>query len=395
MIGREVGTYRIIEKIGEGGMGIVFKGIHTKLEQEVAIKELSPALSRDPAMRERFINEARIQARLIHANVVNILNYIEEGENVFLVMEFVRGETLEKRLLDRGEALPVQEALVTFMQVLDALGFMHSKGIIHRDMKPSNIMVTDDGKVKVTDFGIAKVMGEKGYTKTGTKVGTMWYMSPEVIRGEEATALSDIYSLGISLFQMVTGRVPFTGDSEYMIMKGHLEEKPPSPWEINSQVSREIGKVILRAISKDPKDRFQSAADFGAALRAVIESPVNSGSATKPIGVSSLKTLTRPTKIPSISLRMPLFALKEWDRKKLIFALAGIGIVVLILLYLTLSGGKKPEEGKMPITAVPHTPSAGKEERGAASLEVTNGTAEAPPQGKKAKQRKDNWSIRK
>jgi serine/threonine protein kinase len=346
MIGNEIGPYRLLEKIGEGGMGIVFRGIHIKLEQEVAIKALLPVLSSDPVMKERFINEAKIQARLSHPNVVNILNYLEEAGNVFLVMEFIRGETLEKMLIRKADALAMEEAIMTSYQVLDALAFMHSKGVIHRDIKPSNIMLAEDGRVKVTDFGIAKVTGEKGYTKTGVKIGTMWYMSPEVIKGQEATALSDIYSFGITLFQMVTGRVPFTGDSEYTIMKAHLEEEPPSPWEINPLVPREMGKIVFRAIAKDPGQRYQSAREFAESLKTICARPSD-------MTVIPAAAGDKYSEVPFLHLKIPPVYL---EKRRLVLVLVGLVIVLLITIYLIFSWGGKPESGRTPLTQVPSAP---------------------------------------
>ena len=229
MLGKEVGPYRVLQKIAQGGMSSVYKGLHIDLEQDVAIKVLSSESFEDPCLRDRFINEAKIQAKLSHPNVIKTLNYLEQDGSIFLVMEYVNGETLDV-LLKKIGPLPLEKAVVIFMGVLDAIEFMHSKGIIHRDIKPANIMLAYDRFVKVMDFGIAKIMGEKGKTRAGIRIGTLWYMSPEQIRGEEATALTDIYSLGITLYQMITGRVPFTGELEFDIMRGHLEETPDPPW---------------------------------------------------------------------------------------------------------------------------------------------------------------------
>lgn len=265
MIGKEVGSYRILEKIGQGGMGVVYKGIHIMLEQVVAIKVLSPQFAQDQHMRSRFIKEAKIQARFSHPNVVNILNYLESDGNLFLVMEYINGETLESYLKREGK-LTVERAASVSMSILDALDFMHSKGVIHRDIKPSNVMFTEGGLVKVTDFGIAKVVGENGQTRTGM-VGSFLYISPEQILGEGTSAQSDIYSFGITFYQMVTGRVPFNGDSEYKIMKAHLEEKPTMPWVINSDISKDVGKIILKAIAKNPKGRYQNIKELVEDLR--------------------------------------------------------------------------------------------------------------------------------
>ena len=197
MVGKEVGPYRVLQKIAQGGMSSVYKGLHIDLEQDVAIKVLSSESFEDPCLRERFINEAKIQAKLSHPNVIKTLNYLEQDGSIFLVMEYVNGETLDV-LLKKIGTMPLERAVAIFLGVLDAIEFMHSKGIIHRDIKPANIMLAYDCFVKVMDFGIAKIMGEKGKTRVGIRIGTLWYMSPEQIRGEEATALTDIYSLGIT-----------------------------------------------------------------------------------------------------------------------------------------------------------------------------------------------------
>ncbi len=266
MVGKEVGPYRILQKVAQGGMCAIYKGLHAGLEQEVAIKVLSPESFEDPCIRDRFINEAKIQARFSHPNVIKTLNYIEQDDTVYLVLEYVNGEPLDV-LLKKTGALPADRATAIFMSVLEAIDFMHSKGIIHRDIKPANIMLSYDGFVKVMDFGIAKIMGETGKTRVGIRIGTLWYMSPEQIRGEEATILTDIYSLGATLYQMATGRVPFNGEMEFDIMRGHLEQEPTPPWKINRDVPKDLGTIILKALSKNPKERYQSAREFLEAVR--------------------------------------------------------------------------------------------------------------------------------
>jgi serine/threonine protein kinase len=191
MIGREVGPYRFLEEIGQGGMGVVYKAVHTQIEQEVAIKILRPEYVQDPSMRRRFIAEANLQAKLSHPHVVNIFNYLEHEGHILLVMERVEGPTLEQRLATTGR-IAAPEAVAICRDLLAALSFMHSQGIIHRDIKPANIMFAESGMVKVTDFGIAKVTGEKGQTRTNVPIGTLCYMSPEQIQGKPVCGLGSL-----------------------------------------------------------------------------------------------------------------------------------------------------------------------------------------------------------
>ena len=348
MIGREIGPYRITERIGQGGMGIVYKGLHVKLEQEVAIKVLAPELSQDPSMRERFIKEAKIQAKISHPNVVNVFNYIEDGSNLFLVMEYIPGETLDARLKRMGRC---PDAVTICISVLSALEFMHNRGIIHRDIKPGNIMFLEDGTVKVMDFGIAKISGERGQTRTGMRLGTLWYMSPEQIVGEEATVASDLYSVGVTLYQMVTGRIPFGGDSEYKVMKAHLEERPVPPWEIQGDVSREIGRIILKALAKDKKDRYQCARDFAADLRAAVAVPV-SGDVPVPLSVRK-----------KFDLSLLTAAVSRLDRRIVLIIVLCVGVLLFgIGLYLVVHKKKEPvfpvtrTQPSMPASAPIHEP---------------------------------------
>lgn len=254
MLSKTVGSYKIIEKIAFGGMGVVYKGIHTRLEQFVAIKVLSPQFASNQNMKSKFLSEAKIQAQLLHPNVVNIMNFIEEDDETYLIMEYIDGETLEELLLRRNK-LPIEEALQISRGILSALNYMHTKGLAHRDIKPSNIMFNKEGVVKVTDFGITKIIGDDKNTKSGL-VGSYTYMSPEHILGDDVGIESDIYSFGVTLYRMVTGQVPFKGNTEYAIMKGHLENPRVPPWIINPELPRKLGKVILKAISRNPKDRY-------------------------------------------------------------------------------------------------------------------------------------------
>src|SRR5215468_5816484 len=207
MINTVVGNYKIVEKIGEGGMGAVYKGVDLMLEREVAIKALRPELARQPDVVERFRAEAVTLARLNHPNIATLFSFLRQGDDYFMVMEFVRGETLES-LLRRAGAMPLDRATTVFCQALEGIDHAHKMGIIHRDIKPANMMLTQSGSIKVMDFGIARVLGTARITRQGSVIGTVEYMSPAQVRGQDTDARSDIYSLGILLYEMLTGRVP-------------------------------------------------------------------------------------------------------------------------------------------------------------------------------------------
>jgi serine/threonine protein kinase len=216
MIGTVVGNYKIIEKIGEGGMGSVFRGIDIMLEREVAIKMLRPELASQPNVVERFRTEAVTLAKLSHPNIATLHSFFRQRDDFFMVMEFVRGETLDHLIRNRG-AMTLDHALPLFCQSLEGIGYAHRMGIIHRDINPANMMLTPEGSIKVMDFGIARVLGSSSMTRQGAIVGTIEYMSPEQVRGEEGDARSDVYSLGLLLYEMLTGRVPLR---EYNLVRG-------------------------------------------------------------------------------------------------------------------------------------------------------------------------------
>lgn len=265
MIGYVIGTYKITEKIGEGGMGAVFKGVDTMLDREVAIKMLRPEFSRQPLVVERFRSEAVTLAKLSHPNVGILHAFLRQGDEYFMVMEFVHGETLDS-IIRRTGRLESDRAIKIFLQALDGIEHAHEHGIIHRDIKPANIMLTPKGLVKVMDFGIARLIGTSRMTTTGNLIGTIEYMSPEQIEGQEVDLRSDIYSLGILLYEMVTGAVPFRHTSEYGLMKMQIEDPPRSPRDLVPNISLSLEQTILRALMKKPPERFQSAAEFRQAL---------------------------------------------------------------------------------------------------------------------------------
>jgi serine/threonine-protein kinase len=278
MIGNVVGPYKITEKIGEGGMGAVYKGIDTMLEREVAIKMLRPELSRQPDVLERFRTEAVTLARLNHPNIATLYSFLQHEGDYFMVMEFVRGNTIESIIKNFG-AIAYERAIPLFCQALEGIDHAHKQGIVHRDIKPANVMVLESGAVKVMDFGIARVLGSARMTRQGNVVGTVEYMSPEQIRGEDTEARSDIYSLGILLYEMLTGRVPFTSTSEYEIMKLQIEEAPPQPTLFVANLPLPVEQAIMRALAKKADARYQTAGEFRAALLGALSADTNQLSA--------------------------------------------------------------------------------------------------------------------
>ncbi len=274
MIGKQIGNYKIVELIGKGGMAVVYRGQHLTLSRRiVAIKMLSTELERDPSFSERFFREAEVMDRLKHPNIVTLYDFIEEENHHFIVMEYVSGTTLNQIIKNANGPLPLKKVREIFGQVLDAIGYAHKLGIVHRDLKPSNIMIDREGQVKITDFGIARLLAENfeaTLTTTGMGIGSPYYMSPEQVlasKDHPITAASDIYSLGITLYQMVTGKVPFSKkDSLFTILQAHVSTTPPPPREFCPGISDSLEEVILKAIEKKPEYRWATCEDFWKAL---------------------------------------------------------------------------------------------------------------------------------
>jgi eukaryotic-like serine/threonine-protein kinase len=265
-----VGQYEIRELLGSGGIGQVHAAFDTVLEREVAIKSLRPELLNDKSFVDRFRGEATSLAKLNHPNITTLYSLLPEGGNLYLVMECVRGETLEELLKNRGGKLEVRESLAIVAQVADGLAYAHSMGIVHRDIKPANLMITTSGTVKIMDFGIARVRGSQRLTRDGGALGTLAYMSPEQVRGEEADGRSDQYSLAIALYEMLSGAVPFEADTDYDLMQAHIKTRAPRLSSKVPGINAGLEAALMRGLAKNRDQRFATVREFSDALGATV-----------------------------------------------------------------------------------------------------------------------------
>ncbi len=264
-IGSRVSDYEILQVLGAGGMGRVYKVRNVLSDRVEAMKVLLPDLEGNPDLADRFMREIKVQASLDHPNIAALHTALRVENQLLMLMEYVEGITLDK-MMEAGQ-VPIGKATDYIAQVLSALSYAHARGVVHRDLKPANIMITPSGVVKLMDFGIAKMTADRKLTQTGSTVGSLYYMSPEQIKGAlDLDPRSDLYSLGVSLYEVVTGARPFQGDSEYSIMAAHLEKNPPPPIQISPALPSGLNEVILQALEKDPAKRFQTADAFRAAL---------------------------------------------------------------------------------------------------------------------------------
>jgi serine/threonine protein kinase/TPR repeat protein len=263
-----VGQYEIRELLGEGGIGQVHAAYDTVLQREVAMKSLRPEMLSDTNFADRFRGEATSLARLNHPNITTLYSLIPDGKNLYMVMELVRGHTLDDILAKRNAPLDVRESLAIIAQAADGLAYAHSMGVIHRDIKPSNLMVAENGVLKIMDFGIARVRGSQRLTRSGSIVGTLAYMAPEQLRGEEGDEACDLYSLAIVLYEMLSGSPPFSANSEYDLMQAQINQKPDRLISRVPGLDAKVEAAIMKALSKKPAQRFPSTRAFSDALGA-------------------------------------------------------------------------------------------------------------------------------
>jgi serine/threonine protein kinase len=264
-VGKTVGDYEIIGLLGHGGMGKVFKVRNVISDRVDAMKSLLSYGDGESEAAERFIREIKVLAKLEHPNITSFRTAFRANDEVLMIMEYVDGSSLSRKLVQHR--LELGRAVDYASQVLSALSHAHQSGVLHRDVKPSNILIGADGRVKLTDFGIASLTADPGLTITGGTVGTLYYMSPEQMKALPLDGRADLYSVGVTLYEMVTGQVPFKGDSYYAILKAHLETIPVPPMDLVPGLPAELSDIIEKALEKQPSARFQTAEEFRVALQ--------------------------------------------------------------------------------------------------------------------------------
>jgi eukaryotic-like serine/threonine-protein kinase len=325
MLGQTVGKYRIVSRLGRGGMGTVYKAVDETLDREVAIKSLNPDLT-DPDILKRFRAEALTLARLNHPNIAMLFELTEHDGALLMVMEFLRGETFEV-LSQQSGPMPVDRSRDLCMQVLDALGHAHRAGIVHRDLKPANLMLTDSGVVKVMDFGLARMAGTEHLTTDGFMVGTPAYMAPEQVLAHEIDGRADLYAMGVVLFRLLTAQLPFKAESGISMAHKQVHDAPTPVRQVRTELPPACEDIIGRALSKSPAHRFQTAEEFKAALIAM---SVTGSSSAIAVPVSGLRpvSVSMPAPIPD----QPTVVLQGRVRRRLPVAAVIGGITIAGLL---------------------------------------------------------------
>lgn len=300
MIGKKIGNYEVKSLLGEGGMGNVYLAVHTQLGRKVAIKSLHQQLVKNEGLRARFKQEANTMAHLQHNGIVSLFDFVEDENGLFLIMELVDGTPLDEYINNVSGPIPAERAIPIMQGILKAFAYAHEEGVVHRDIKPANILLTKNGKVKILDFGIAKMLSDAGnkLTKAGTQMGTVFYMSPEQVHGKEVDHRSDIYSLGVTFYQMLTGFSPYEGlTTEFEVYSKIVNEPLPLASTLYPNVTSKLDNVIFKATTKKQEDRYQSCQEF---LEDISTLGINNGT-NLPIEKVNLKS-TELSNLPDTSL---------------------------------------------------------------------------------------------
>jgi len=330
------GRYQIIEQLGRGGMGRVYRALDVKTREEVALKIIRPDIASDKRTLERFVNEIKLAHKIAHRNIGRMYHLGEDRGIHYITMEYVPGEDL-KSFIRRSRRLDIGTTVTIAKQVCAGLSEAHDAGIVHRDLKPGNIMIDRDGNAKILDFGIARAVGSQGLTEEGSVIGTPDYMSPEQVEGREADSRSDIYSFGVILFEMVTGRTPFAADTPFAVAFKQQSERPPRPEDLNPQTPPELAAVILRCLEKDREKRYQATGEICRDLSRIEETLQ-----TTPASAARPRPATRKTRPAGVSPAFP------W-RKALIPAAAFLGLLVVGVI---IRGFVPPAKGAARTVAV-------------------------------------------
>jgi serine/threonine protein kinase len=326
--GKILGKYELRERIGRGGMAEVYKAYHAALDRFVALKVLHPFLGEDPQFKERFGKEARNVAQLRHPNIVQVydFDFDPQRELYYMVMEYIDGPTLRARLMQhafQSEHFDITESIRITRDLASALAYAHARSMIHRDLKPGNIMFDSDGRVVLTDFGIARIISGPTVTASGSMIGTPAYMSPEQGLGQSGDHRSDIYSLGIVLYQLVTGNTPFNADTPIAIVLKHVNDPLPPPRSMNADLPEGLERIIYKALAKSPEERYQNVEDMAAHLADLDSASAMPIPPSSKAGGYALVTGTGP--IPDIALD------DDFDQKR------GKGCLGWVLLGVALS----------------------------------------------------------